>query len=545
MKRLAALLIVICLAGIAPSAQGTRPANPSADKPKLVVLISVDQMRADYVDRFRQQWTKGLNRLLTEGAYFAQADYPYYTTVTCPGHASISTGTVPAVHGMVSNTWAVSNNTRTTNCTDDDTQKLISFGAPVTGVGQSAVNLMSPTLADEMRAQLWPPPRVVGLSLKARSAINLSGHKPDVVVWLDEGDGEWVTSTAFATTPAPFLAKYMTEHPIRAELGKTWDRALPKDRYLYDDSAEGRRRTPHGTKTFPHIVKGRGDEVGGAVTDAWEASPLSDQYLGALAAVSIDAMNLGRRGATDFIGISLSALDAVGHPYGPTSHEVQDVMIRLDETIGVLLDKLDRDLGKGNYVVGLSADHGVAPLPERMKSLGFDAGRIDATALAKAIDAVLTRELGAASYRTRVLGNDIYFNDGVYQKLVLNPTAMEMVLSTVRGAEGVWRVYRKEQLSATDPLTRSSFLSYYDGRSGQMKFLSRPYWLLAPNGTTHGTGYRYDTHVPLMLWGFGIKKGEFLDQVAPIDLAPTLAFLTGVTLPDAMGRVLSEALTHR
>ncbi len=531
------------LTAVAPNAQAPRPAVPAAaSKPKLVVLISVDQMRGDYVDRFRHQWTKGLHRLVTEGAWFRQADYPYYTTVTCPGHASISTGTVPAVHGMVSNTWAVHNNSRTVSCTDDESQKLISYGGKVTGVGHSAANLMSPTIADEMRSQTWPATRVVGISLKARSAINLSGHRPDAVIWLDERDGEWVTSTGFAKAPAPFFAEYLAKNPMRAELGRTWDRALPKEQYLYNDSRELRRRTPHATAGFPHVAKGRGDEVGGAITDAWEASPYSDAYLNGLAFASLDAMKLGRGAGTDFLGISYSALDAVGHAYGPDSHEVQDVMVQLDRQIGLLLDKLDRDLGTGNYLVGLSSDHGVSPVPERLKAEGFDAGRIDNPAVGRAIDVVLARELGPDKYRTRVLGNDVYFNDGVYLKLSQKPAAMEAVLATIRKVDGVWRVYRKEELSATDPLTRQSFLSHYEGRSGDIKMLARAYWGTSTSTTTHGTGHRYDTRVPVMLYGFGIKKGEYLEPAAPLDLAPTLAFLTGITLPDAIGRVLTEAL---
>jgi predicted AlkP superfamily pyrophosphatase or phosphodiesterase len=544
MKYAAALLAAIGLAGMSPSAQGARPAAAPADRPRLVVLISVDQMRGDYVDRFRHQWTKGLHRLVTEGAWFRQADYPYYTTVTCAGHASISTGTVPAVHGMAANSWADRNNSRTVSCTDDETQKLISYGGPVTGVGHSAATLMSPTLSDELRSQGWPVPKVVGISLKARSAITLAGHKPDAVIWLDERDGEWVTSTAFAKAPVPFLADYIAKHPVRAELGRTWNRALPKEQYLYAESTAGRRRTPHVTTGFPHTIKGRGDEVGGAISDAWEASPFSDAYLAALASLSIDELKLGRGTATDFLAVSFSALDLTGHSYGPDSHEVQDVLVQLDAQIGLLLDKLDRDIGKGMYVVGLSSDHGVAPVPERMTALGFDAGRIDAPAIGRAIDAVLARMLGPAQYRTRVLANDIFFNDGVYLKLTQNPAAMEAVLDTVRKVEGVFRVYRKEQLSPTDPLTRPSFLSHYEGRSGDIKMLGRAYWSLSSSTSTHGTGHRYDTRVPVMLFGYGIKKGEYLEPVAPIDLAPTLAFLTGVTLPDAMGRVLTEALTH-
>ncbi len=542
------ILSLALLAAATPGAQAPRPSAPpvpAATQPKLVVFISIDQMRADYVDRFRHQWTKGLRRLVTEGAWFREADYPYYNTVTCAGHASMSTGTVPAVHGMVLNQWWERNNSRLIACTDDENEQLITYGIPVKGIGNSAKLLRSNTLSDEMRLQGSPAPKVVSISLKARSAISLGGHRPDVVIWLDEADGEWVTSTAFAKAPVPYIAEFVAKNPLRSQMGRTWTRSLPKEQYLYEYSTENRRRIALVTKEFPHTVKGTGAEVDGAFTDAWESSPFSDQYLNALAFASIDALKLGRGPATDFLGISFSALDKVGHDFGPESHESQDILIHLDAELGLLFDKLDKDVGKGNYVVGLTSDHGVAPVPERVKAQGFEAGRIDTASIGRAIDAVLIRELGGGPYRTRVIYNDIYFNDGVYLKLTQNARAMDAVLETIRKTEGVWRVYRKEELSATDPLTRAPALSHYEGRSGDIKMLNRAYWITSTSTTTHGTGHRYDTRVPLLLFGFGIKKGEYLAPAAPIDLAPTLAFLTGVTLPDAMGRVLSEALIHR
>lgn len=545
MKYVAAFLAVCGALVTAPSAQTPRPAPPAAHKPKLVVLISVDQMRGDYVDRFRHQWTKGLRRLITEGAWFRQADYPYYNTVTCAGHSSIGTGTVPAVHGMVLNQWWERNNSRLVACTEDENTQLITYGIPVKSVGNSPKYLMSNTLADEMRLQSSPAPRVVGISLKARSAIGLTGHRPDVVIWLDEVDGEWVTSTAFAKAPVPYLAAYINKHPLRNEMGRRWERSLPLDQYVFPYTTEHRRRIALVSTEFPHTVKGIGNEVGGAFTDAWESSPFSDQYLNALAMESLDALKLGRGPGTDFLAISFSALDKVGHDFGPESHESQDVLVHLDAQLGLLLDKLDRDVGKGNYVVALSADHGVAPVPERVKEQGFDAGRISTAAVGRAIDEVLVRELGGGPYRTRVIYNDIYFNDGVYLKLQQNPKAMEAVLDTVRKTEGVWRVYRKEQLSASDPLTRAPALSHYEGRSGDIKMLGRAYWVTATSTTTHGTGHRYDTRVPVILYGYGIKKGEYLEPAAPIDVAPTLAFLTGVTMADATGRLLSEAIQIR
>ncbi|HEX7281895.1 MAG TPA: alkaline phosphatase family protein [Vicinamibacterales bacterium] len=530
----------IVLALTAPFAAQT---VTQARAPKLLVLISIDQMRGDYIDKFQHQWSKGLKRLISEGAWFRQADYPYYNTVTCAGHASISTGTVPAVHGMVLNQWWERNNSRLVSCTDDESQKLVTYGIPVKGVGHSAKHLLSTTLSDELRLQGPAAPRVVGISLKARSAITLAGRKPDAVIWLDEADGEWVTSTAFATVPAGFFADYIVKHPLRGEMGRRWDRSLRPDQYVGEYSAQDRRSIALVTKQFPHTVKGTGAEVGGAFTDAWESSPFSDEYLAALATTAIDAMKLGRGPATDFLGISFSALDKVGHDFGPDSHEVQDVLVHLDARLGALLDKLDRDVGKGNYVVGLSSDHGVSPVPERIKAQGFDAGRINTTAIGRAIDEILVRELGGGPYRTRVIYNDVYFNEGVYLQLKEQPRAMEAVLDVIRRTEGVWRVYRKEELSAGDPLTRPSALSHYEGRSGDVKMLGRAYWITSSSTTTHGTGHRYDTRVPVLLFGYGIKRGEYLEPAAPIDLAPTLAFLSNITLPDAAGRVLSEALT--
>ncbi len=540
--RLAALAVLITLLAV-PGLPAQVPAHTR--KPKLVVMISVDQMRGDYIDRYQQQWSQGLKRLISEGAWFRQADYPYYNTVTCAGHASMSTGTVPAVHGMVLNQWWERNNSRLVSCTDDDDEQLITYGIPVKGVGHSARHLMTTTLADEMRLQGTPAPRVVSISLKARSAINLGGHRPDAVIWLDEANGEWVTSTAFAKATVPYFADYIARHPLRHEMGRAWDRTLPKERYLYDGSAQGRQRTALITKDFPHIVKGDGTEVAGAFTDAWESSPHSDAYLAGLAGAALDALKLGRGAGTDYLAISFSALDKVGHDFGQDSHEVQDVMIRLDRELGTLLDKLDREVGNGNYVLGLTSDHGVAPVPERLKAQGFDAGRINTVAIGRQIDEVLVRELGPGSYRTRVIYNDIYFNEGVYLKLTQNTGAMEAVLATVRKTPGVWRVYQKSELSASDPFTRASAFSHYDGRSGDIKMLGRSNWITSSSTSTHGTGHRYDTRVPVILFGAGIKTGEYLQPSAPIDLAPTLAFLTGLTLPDAMGRVLSEALAPR
>jgi predicted AlkP superfamily pyrophosphatase or phosphodiesterase len=526
MKKL--VVLALALASVAPAAQQRGP--------KLIVLVAVDQMRGDYIDRFQHQWSGGLKRLVSEGAWFRQADYPYFNTVTCPGHASLSTGTVPAVHGMVLNEWWEASIGKTVSCTEDASQQLISHGEPVKGMGHSAARLLALTLSDELRLQRSPGPRVVSISMKARSAVNLAGHKPDVVVWLDDS-GQWVTSTAFAKAPIPFVKEYVNTHPVSKELGGTWDRAMPRERYVGDDDTVGRRNPKIGSTTFPHTLK---------TEEGWESSPRADAYVAGLAGAALDALKLGRGPGTDYLGVSFATLDKVGHDFGPDSQEVQDVLIHLDRELGTLIDKLDRDVGRDNYTLALSADHGVSPNPERISAMGFDAGRISVKKLAATLDEALARVLGPGKYVATILHTDIYFRPGVYHQLVENPRAMAIALDVVRSTPGVWRVYRKEDLllgaGDADPITRAASRSYFDGRSGDLVLLPRAYWITSESTTTHGTGHRYDTRVPVILFGYGIRAGQYLQPASPIDIAPTLAFLSSVTLADPMGRVLTEAL---
>lgn len=547
MRTAAAVALLLGLVTQGPAAQQVAAGAPLVTpRPKLIVFLAVDQMRGDYVDRYGQQWSAGLARLVGEGAWFRQADYPYFSTVTCAGHASMSTGTVPAVHGMIQNRWWDRGATHLTECTDDPTATLVSYGGPARGVGQSARPLLSTTISDELRLQLPVAPRVVSISLKARSAINLGGHRPDAVIWLDEATGEWVTSTAFGHGPAPFFAAYIAKHPVRNEMGREWDRAMPKDKYLFDGSALGRQKVAVANTDFPHVVKGASGQIDKSFTDAWESSPFSDAYLAGLATAAIDGLQLGRGPGTDFLGISFSGLDKVGHDFGPDSHEVQDVLARLDAEIGRLLDKLDREVGAGHYVVALTADHGVAPVPERMAAMGYDAGRIATAELGRAIDQALAAALGPGSYRTRVNNADIYLNEGVYEQLQKTPEALAAVMKVIRDRPGVWRAYTKDELPAAaaagDRLLRAAMLSYYPGRSGEIIMLPRAYWITSVDTSTHGTAHGYDTRVPVILFGAGIKPGQYLQPAMPLDIAPTLAMMAGVTLPDARGRVLTEAL---
>jgi predicted AlkP superfamily pyrophosphatase or phosphodiesterase len=545
-----------------PNATTVRDARPKPDAttgqvprptPKLVVILVVDQMRADYVEKFGSHWTAGFRRLMSEGAWFREAAYPYLTTVTCAGHSSIVTGSLPATHGIIANSWFDRETGKALNCVADSDQSLVTYGEPVKG-GTSTKNLRVPTLSDEMRAQMRVAPRVVTISLKDYTATTMAGRHAEAATWFSPSAHSWLTTTAFTKAPVPFIADFIKAHPIDADFGKTWTKLLPESAYQYDDDAVG-ENTETWTRTFPHVLKGKaGDKPDTDFYVQWDTSPYSDTYLGAMAEYAVDALKLGRGAGTDYLAVSFSALDIVGHAFGPRSHEIQDVLARLDLTLGSLLAHLDRTVGRGNYTLALTADHGVAPIPEQMTALGITAGRIVNPDLIARIDKALEPTLGPGKHVARIVYNDLYFVAGDWAKIQANPEAMRAVLDAVRATPGIARVFRGDQLadpsaSSEDRLERAATWSYFAGRSGDLVLIPRPYWLYAGSaavavGTGHGTAYDYDQHVPMFLLGQGIKPGQYLSAATPVDIAPTLAFLCGITLSAADGRVLNEALSR-
>jgi predicted AlkP superfamily pyrophosphatase or phosphodiesterase len=546
-RRIAAITVAAVLLIAERAAVAQRGAGDPRT-PRLIVLLVVDQMRADYIDRYRQHWTRGLSRLLTQGAWFRQVDYPYFNTVTCPGHATISTGAVPQLHGLILNNWWDRAAGKQVTCTEDLASRAISYGGPVT-TGDSLSRLLLPTLADELRVQRDPPGRTIAFSLKARSSITLSGRKPDAAVWFDD-TGTWTTASAFASAPVPAVADFIRRNPVERDLGKTWTLALEPGAYIYDEQTEGLRPAKGGmTASFPYLVKGETDAADRTFYERWQSSPFADRYLVRMALGVAGSLGYGTMPGPNLIAISFSALDRVGHDYGPNSHQVQDSLIRLDETLGELFDGLDRLAGPGRYTVALSADHGVGPIPEQAIRQGFDAGRIDVERLKAAADASMTKALGSAARVTAFQHNYLYLEPGVYERLRANPDAMRAVVGDLLQVPGVLRVYTRDELEADrfggDETGHQAALSHLTGRSGDLMLAWKPHWVEGSNSTNHGTGYRYDTHVPLLMMGQGIARGEYLQPASPTDIAPTLAFLAEVTLPRVSGRVLTEALTPR
>ena len=536
------IAVSAALALLAPAWAAQPPAG--AAPPRLVVMLVVDQLRSDYLEEYGSRFTAGLQRLIKEGAWFQRAAYPYLNTVTCSGHATIGTGTLPWRHGMILNEWFDRWTGRALPCSEDQTAKEIVYDGGAAGIGNSSKWLLVDTLAESLRGRAKA--RVVSLSLKQRSAIMMVGPKADAVTWLNER-GAWATSSAYTRQPVPFVKRFVEENPIAADAGKVWDRLLDPSAYKYEDDAAGEVAPAGWTRSFPHPLGMPGDKPDSRFVARWRQSPYADEYLARMAAAAIEAWQLGRGQGTDFLGVGFSSLDSIGHGYGPRSHEVQDVLFRLDGTIGRLLAVLDERVGRDNYVIGFSSDHGVATIPEQ---LGAKAGRQLGKQTAEALEKALVAVLGPGPHVAMTAYTNIYLMPGVFDRLKRDARAMTVALETLRGLPGVARAFRTDELTnqqartSTDGARRAAALSHHAERGGDFVIVPRENWLFASSATTHGTLYSYDQLVPVIFFGAGIAPGVYMQEASPADIAPTLAASAGVRVRGMDGRVLKEAFAR-
>jgi hypothetical protein len=385
----------------------------------------------------------------------------------------------------------------------------------------------------------------------------MAGHKADAATWFD--GGAWVTSSPYAVQP--FIEEQAKSHPAKADFGKTWALSLPETAYWYGEKALGAVPPEGWDLRFPHPLRGKTGvgEPDNTFYEQWASSPYADTALTELAEKAVDALKLGNSNGTDFLAVSYSSVDYVGHEFGPRSREIQDILVRLDKDLGNLFAHLDEKVGRGNYVVALGADHGVVPIPEDMQSTGADAGVLHLPELQERIEKALEAFNYPKPAISRIAGSDIYFAPGVYDKLQQDHAALQAVLDAAVAQPGVAAVYSAEELrdrpatpqsSNQSPAHRAFANSYFPGRSGDLFILPKPYWLLDGTalgkprsyGTGHGVPYNYDQHVPVLLMGFGIQRGQYFQPITPADIAPTFAALCGITLSSRDGHVLAEAL---
>jgi Type I phosphodiesterase / nucleotide pyrophosphatase len=532
-----------CLAAAAllPMATNAAAQATPRPRPRLVVAIAVDQLRADYIERFRPYFgAGGFNLFLQRGASFAQARYAHATTSTCPGHAVILTGSYGEVNGIIANEWYDAKSGRPTYCAEDSVVSLVGSA----GVGVSPRNLFGATVGDVLRTATAGRSRVVTVSAKDRSAIMLGGQLADAAYWIV--DTLFVTSTYYRPDLPAWAREFNASRAISRYFGRTWERLLPAGAYemMGPDDEPAERDVAGLGRRFPHRIGG---------SDALHSSPFLNDVVADFAMRAVDAEGLGRDTVPDLLGISFSANDGVGHTYGPESHEVMDATVRLDRTLQRLFSFFERTIGLANVDVVLTADHGVAPMPEVLARMrpSSTARRLNPAMIDSAVRKALSARYGRVDKPGWVVYHvppQIYLNREALAALNIPVEEAERVAqAAVRSVPGVHEVLTGSELTRLRASGTESgpVRSFHPSRSGNLYYMLEPYWLpdASTNGAEHGSGWRYDQAVPLLWFGRGILPGVHQGPAEIVDIAPTLSALLGLLSPGgSQGRVLSEML---
>ena len=545
----------IALFVVLPFARPDRPNPVSREVPRLVVLVVFDQMRGDYLTRWDKLFVDGgFRELERNGARFQNCHYPYASTATGPGHTSIVTGANPRRHGIISNDWYDRSTGQTVYCVASDRYSQIPSlreGGQTKagkrkkndgGIGPERILLES--FGDALKRATGGSGKVVSLSLKDRASACMGGRHPDACYWFCTDTGEFVTSTYYRNALHPWVSMINAQRLADRWYGQKWNRLhLDLDYKLYSglDDVAGEGTGVSQGRTFPHLINGGEKQRGGKYYEALYNSPFANELLLELTRRAIQAEQLGTRGVPDFLCISFSANDPIGHTWGPDSQEVMDVTLRSDLLVKELIAYLDAKVGKGRYTLALTADHGVCPLPELSSAQGKEALRIPAERILSQADAFLTKTFG-------VNGTDkphwiewpkdswIYLNQDLLRERGLEPAHVETVLARwLKEQPGIWTAFTRNQLAnepaANDEIGRRVWNSYYSERSGDVVAVPKPYTLLTSRltGTTHGTGHDYDTHVPLLIYGPGVCKGIRLKPVTPLAIPRIFARALGIS----------------
>lgn len=549
---LALLLCLCCLAEPATLAANER-GKGAPPRVRLAVVLMFDQLRGDYLSRWNKLFgEKGFRRLCDEGAWFQNCHYPYAATLTGPGHASVHTGCSPRTHGIIANDWFDRRAGEDAYCATCARYKPVPPKPPDPkakkkdrGAGSPDL-LLAPTLADALTKGTGGKGRVVSLSFKDRSAVLPGGRHPHACYWLDTSTGSFVTSTYYRDRVHPWVARFNAGLPANAWFGKSWTRLRPDlDYALYSgpDDVPGEGRGIEQGRTFPHPM-GRPPHTMSRYYESLYNSPFGNDVLLALAKEAVVAEGLGKDDVPDLLCISFSCNDPIGHCWGPDSQEVLDVTLHSDRIVRDLLAFLDDKVGRDRYAVVLTADHGICPLPEVSRHQGRDAGRIDPKLLVKRAGEFLDKKFGKdretrGGCIEKTEGEAFYLNQAWLRARKLDQGQVEQALADwLKKQDGILTAYTRTQLlqgvPADDAIGQKVLRSFHPERSGDVLPVLKPYYLsseLLGTGTTHGTPHAYDTHIPLLVYGPGVRAGLRKDLVTPQAVVPILAHSLGIHPP--------------
>ncbi|HSW51361.1 MAG TPA: alkaline phosphatase family protein [Bryobacteraceae bacterium] len=496
--------------------------QPAAAKPpRLIVVLVIDQFRYDYLTRFRSEYSGGIGTFWNKGAVFTNAYLQHFPTVTAVGHSTILTGATPSLSGIVGNEWYDLDSSRRVTSVFDPVVRLLGAAK---GDGASPARLQVSTVGDELKMAGRGPSKIIGISLKDRAAILTAGHMADGAFWFDPNNGNFISSTHYFPDLPAWTQQFNGKRSVDQWLGAQWK------------SADGK------------VLRTMPASPGPEYYDALERSPFGTELLLSFAQRAIEAEKLGSDDAPDILSISLSSTDHVGHEVGPDSPEIRELNLHTDRAVGQFLRYLSKLLPSGSLVTVLTADHGVTPLPEVQAERKMPGGRVSESALRKTVEAALNSRFGEARWLAYAASGSFWLNRAtIAGKRLAQADVEDCAAQALAGVPRVARVYTATQLSegrlVQDPVGLRVAHSFYRGRSADVIVILEPYWIYGAKDASHGSAYGYDSHLPLIFMGAGIKPGYYHQNVAINDIAPTLAAILEVETPSgSTGRVLHEIL---
>ncbi len=528
---------------------------------RLILQITVDGLRADLVNRYADRFGDGGFRyLLDEGVVYTNAHYQHANTETIVGHTTLATGASPSQHGMIGNVWYDrASGELAYNIEDPDSPLLPVREDATTGdqvdpaqqlartSGRSPVAILAPTLADTLAAYYGGKSRLFGVGGKDRSAVSMAGHAGKAF-WYSTDTGDFVTSRYYYEAYPQWVARWNSQRKAQGHAGTSWELLHPRDTYLLahqDDRPYEADLKGYG-RVFPHPYGESGDKL---LYTRLLASPVGDQLTVDFAKALITNERLGRDETPDYLSVSLSSTDAVNHFFGPSSLENEDVVLRLDRLLADLFAYVDDEVGPGRTLVVLSADHGMADMPEYLSGLGFEVGRLDDVKLIGAANRAGKRLFGIKGIVRLFFRPYLYLDEEKIAGAGLEfEPVMESVANALRQEEGIALAVPRTGLSdmRAAPAVERVKRNFHPDRSGDIYIVQKPYWFLFSKGPVvamHGTPWRYDTHVPIMFAGPGISPRQENRLVHPVDVAPTIAAVLGMSGPGAAtGSVLEEVV---
>ena len=549
-----ALIIAGLIAWSSIASSGCAARYGSGDT-RLVVVIVVDQMRYDFLERFKNVFgSGGFRRLIEEGALFTNANYNYAPTYTAPGHAAIFTGTTPSQNGIVGNNWYDRESGQQRVMVSDDSAKVVtSYGTQSytkTSKPASPRVLIGTTIGDQLRLSNGFRSKVVALSLKDRAAVLPGGKEANGAYWFDASSGSLVSSDYYFRDLPEWVNRFNSERRPDKAFGQTWDRALDAKAYNLSQAVTAEVKGSPLGRHLPFKITGDAEKPGEEFYKAFQYTPFASEYLADFARAALEGESLGSDEFPDLLAISFSTPDLVGHAYGPDSEEVEDIYIRLDRVISGFLNYLDREVGLSRTLIVLTADHGVSPVPGLLALNKIEAQVLDPGRCKEAVNQALSSRFGGEKWVLDLVNDQLYLDRKQMAELKVDPAEAERVAGQAAlTVPGIANCFTRTQImnGQMPPGTVAQRISngFNPARSGDVWLIARPFDFLAEGeiATTHGSPYNYDTHVPLVLFGSQIRPGRYYAECSPVDIAPTIAALLGIEPPATRtGRVLAEAL---